>query len=249
MITVRADLHVHTLLSPCADVEMIPPLIVEEALSKGIGLIAITDHNSIANIESVQKAAASSDLIVLPGMELQTIEEVHLLCLFDTLDQVIAFNQVTSAALPNQANNIDFFGEQFIVDETGDFLSREERLLLTSVNLTVRETWDQVSALGGLLIPAHVNRKANGLIQMLGFVPADTPIEILEISRHITPNQAYSTFPQIQPFPLVQDGDAHFLEDILGTNEFQVNEVNIHELRLAALGIEDRSLKILNNSQ
>jgi PHP family Zn ribbon phosphoesterase len=227
---------------------MIPPFIVETALSKGIGVIAITDHNSIANIEAVQKAARGSDLVVLPGMEVQTLEEVHLLCLFDTLDQVSAFGKITSDCLPDLPNNIDFFGEQFIVDETGDFLRREERLLLTSVNMTIRQVWEQVSALQGLVIPAHVNRKANGLIQMLGFVPVDTPVEILEISRHITPSQAYTAFPQIQSYPLIQDGDAHFLEDILGNNEFQVEEINIAEIRSAVLGLDERSHKISRNN-
>ena len=244
MITIRADFHVHTLVSPCADVEMIPPYIVEEAVQKGIGLIAITDHNTTANIEAVQKAARGSDLVVLPGMELQTVEEVHLLCLFDSLEQAIALDQSISTALPNQANNIDFFGEQFVVDETGEFIRREERLLLTSANLTIHEAWDLVVGLGGLLIPAHVNRKANGLIQMLGFVPADTPIEVLEISRHITPEQAYTHFPQIQGYPLIQDGDAHFLEDILGSNEFQVNDTSIAELRLGMLNRSGRTHRI-----
>lgn len=244
MITVRADFHVHTLVSPCADVEMIPPFIVEDAVQKGIGLIAITDHNTTANIEAVQKAARGFDLVVLPGMELQTVEEVHLLCLFDSLEQAVAFDQSISATLPNQANNIDFFGEQFVVDETGEFIRREERLLLTSANLTIREAWDLVAALGGLLIPAHINRKTNGLIQMLGFVPADTPIEILEISRHITPEQAYGQFPQIQGYPLIQDGDAHFLEDILGSNELQVNDTSIAELRLGMLNLYGRTHRI-----
>jgi PHP family Zn ribbon phosphoesterase len=244
LISLRADLHVHTVLSPCADVEMIPPLIVEETLGRGIGLIAITDHNSVANIAAVQKAAQGTDLLVLPGVELQTIEEVHLICLFDTLEQVYAFDQVVTAALPNQPNNIDFFGEQFVVDETGEFVRREERLLLTSANLTIQQAWQAVADLQGLLIPAHVNRKANGLIQMLGFVPDDVPIEILEISRHITPSQAYSTYPQIRPYPLVQDGDAHFLEDILGANELLVDHVSVAEIRLAALNQDERSLQI-----
>jgi len=244
VITVRADFHVHTLVSPCADVEMIPPFIVEEAVQQGIGLIAITDHNTTANIEAVQKAARGTDLIVLPGMELQTVEEVHLLCLFDSLDQALALNQSVSAALPSLENNIDFFGEQFVVDETGEFIRREERLLLTSANLTIREAWDLVTGLGGLLIPAHVNRKTNGLIQMLGFVPADTPIEFLEISRHITPMQAYELFPQIQGYPLIQDGDAHFLEDILGSNEFQVEDTSIAEMRLGMLNIYGRTHRI-----
>src|SRR5512143_1389353 len=106
MSTYRADLHVHTVLSPCADVEMIPPLIVEEALQRGIRLLAITDHNATANIAAVQKAAAAAsaaagtELTILPGMELQTREEVHVLCLFDKLEQAFALQQWVDARLP-----------------------------------------------------------------------------------------------------------------------------------------------------
>ena len=134
MKTFRADLHVHTVLSPCAAIEMIPPLIVQEALTQGIRLIAITDHNATGNIGAVQKAAAGTDLIVIAGMEVQTREEVHVLCLFDTLSQAEAWQQIVDQALPAIENNPDFFGEQFVVDETGDFIRSEERLLLNSIN-------------------------------------------------------------------------------------------------------------------
>lgn len=224
---------------------MIPQLIVETAVDQGIGLIAITDHNASANIEAVQKAARGTDLIVLPGMELQTVEEVHVLCLFDNLDQIGAFQRLVDRSLPNLMNNIDFFGEQFVVDETGDFIRREERLLLTSSSMTIHEAWSQVNTLGGLFIPAHVNRKANGLIQTLGFVPDDTPIEILEISMHISPESAWAAYPQIQGYPLVQDGDAHFLEDIKGVNQVVLEAPTVAELRLAVLGMDARAHTIL----
>ncbi|MBI1881048.1 MAG: histidinol-phosphatase, partial [Chloroflexi bacterium] len=167
-----ADLHVHTVLSPCAEVQMIPPLIVREALARQINLIAITDHNASANVGAVQKAASDVDLTVLPGMELQTREEVHLLCLFDTLVQLETWQTVVSARLPSIENNIAYFGEQFVVDETGEFIRRETQLLLTSANLSLEEAVWGVLRLGGLAIPAHVNRPAFSLIANLGFVPA-----------------------------------------------------------------------------
>ena len=241
MINLRADLHVHTVLSPCADIEMIPPLIVQQAIEKGIHLIAITDHNATANIEAVQKAARGTELIILPGMELQTVEEVHLLCLFDLPEQAAAWQRVVERALPQVANNIDFFGEQFVVDETGDFVRREEQLLLTSTTLTIRQAWEGVTALGGLLIPAHVNRKAFGLLPVLGLVPEDTPLDIFEISRHLSPSQARSAFPQIAANAIIQDGDAHFLEDIVGPNQFLVDHPSVKEIRKAILHLEGRS--------
>ena len=122
MRTHVAELHVHTVLSPCAEVEMIPPFIVRTAVERGIHLIAVTDHNASANVAAVQQAAHGTNLTVLPGMELQTREEVHLLCLFDTLEQLAAWQATVDANLPDLENNIDYFGEQFVVDHTGDFI-------------------------------------------------------------------------------------------------------------------------------
>lgn len=242
---VRAEFHVHTVLSPCADITMIPPLIVEQALDKGIQILAITDHNHTANIEAVQKAAKGTPLKVLPGMELQTSEEVHVLCLFDELDQAQAFQKIVDAHLPNLENNIDFFGEQFIVDETGDFLRREERLLLTSTSLSIHQAWQEVRSLEGLFIPAHVNRQAFGLIPVLGMIPVDTPIEIVEISRHIPLDQAGIQFPQLDKIPLIQSGDAHYLEDILGWNYLRLSQINVKEISLAIKSLSPKLHQII----
>lgn len=244
MRTLRAEFHVHTVLSPCAEIEMLPPLIVDEALARGILWIAITDHNASANIEAVIQAAKGTELIVTPGMEVQTQEEIHSLCLFDTLDQIQAFQQIVDAHLPALDNKPDFFGEQLIVDETGEFVARENRLLLNSITLSIRETWEKVQALGGLLIPAHIDRKAFGIIANLGLLPIDTPIEALEISRHITPTEARAKYPQIGALPLIKSGDVHRLEEFLGANELQVESPRIDELRKALLHIEGRSMTI-----
>ena len=233
MKSYRADLHVHTVLSPCAGVEMIPPLIVQEALERGIQLIAITDHNATANIEAVQQAASGSELLVIPGVELQTHEEVHALCLFDSLDQAAEFQQWIDQRLPAIPNNPDFFGEQFVVDRTGEFIRREERLLINSITCGLREAWEKVTGLGGLLAPAHVNRQAFGLISVLGLVPDDFPVEVLEISRHLSPAEAVRRFPQIKGYPLIQNGDVHFLNDFLGSTCFHIEKVSIAEIRQA----------------
>ncbi len=235
----------HTLLSPCAGVEMIPPLIVQEAVAFGLHLIAITDHNATANIAAVQKAAEGTDLRVLPGVELQTREEVHSLCLFDTLEQTTAFQAYIDQHLPNTANNPDFFGEQFVVDETGDFLRREDRLLLASTDVSIEEAFREVTRLGGLMIPAHVNRSAYGLLTMLGFVPPELPLEALEISRHLKPEQAVIKFRALKGYPLIQNGDVHFLDGFLGSTYFQVEAPTLTELRQALAGQNGRSFRII----
>jgi PHP family Zn ribbon phosphoesterase len=237
----RAELHVHTLLSPCAGVEMIPPLIVEGALELGINLLAITDHNASANAGAVMRAARDTRLTVLPGMELQTREEVHMLCLFDSLEQLAAWQATVDALLPDTPNNIDFFGEQFVVDEQGEFVRREERLLLTSANISLEHAAEQVSALGGLAIPAHIDRKSNGLIEILGLIPPG--FEALEISRHISPHAARTRYPQIGATPLLQNGDVHLLDGFLGVNEFELAAPSIAEIKLALREWDGRSLK------
>ncbi len=233
MKTYVAELHSHTVLSPCAEVEMIPPLIVQTAIEKGINLLVVTDHNASANVIAVQKAAQDTGLIVLPGMELQTREEVHLLCLVDTLDQLEAWQSVVNEHLPPLENNIEYFGEQFVVDEAGEFIRRETQLLLTSADLSLDEAIEAVNSIEGLAIPAHVDRKANGLLEILGFVPADTPIEALEISRHISIDMALLRYPQMRGYPLVRDGDAHRLDEFLGVNEFLIESPTIAELKMA----------------
>jgi len=241
---IRAELHVHTVLSPCAEVEMIPPLIVQAALERGIHWIAITDHNASSNVSAVQKAAASSGLAVLPGMELQTREEVHVLCLFDSLAQLSTWQAVVDRLLPELENNPEYFGEQFIVDETGEFIRRENRLLLNSVDLSFEQVIQQVNALGGLAIPAHVDRTAFGLFANLGLVPEGVAVEALEISRLVPAAEAARRFPQLKGYPILQGGDAHRLDEFLGANEFRIEAPTVAEIRLALRGQDGRGLVI-----
>ncbi|NMC45605.1 MAG: PHP domain-containing protein [Chloroflexi bacterium] len=242
--TFRADLHVHTVLSPCAAIEMIPPIIVAEALDRGIDVIAITDHNHSANIAAVQQAARGTSLTVLPGMELQTKEEVHVLCLFDTLDQITALQQVVDAHMPGLKNNPEFFGEQFVVDASGDFIRREEQLLLISCELTMNEASGIVDELGGLFIPAHVDRVKFGLLPVLGLLPTDITFPALEISRHLNPESAREQYPQLCSHTLIQNGDVHFQHDFLGSSCYTLTEASIDEIRQALSGKNGRNIEI-----
>ena len=239
-----AELHVHTCLSPCAEVEMIPPLIAQTALDQGINLIAITDHNASANAEAVMRAAAGAGLTVLPGMELQTVEEVHLLCLFDTLEQTRAWQEEVDRRMPALENDAEHFGDQFVVDETGDFVRRETRLLLASANIGLSDAVERVHQLGGLAIPAHVDRKAYSLIQNLGLIPEDAPFDALEISRHITPERARLNYPQLEKYALIQSGDVHRLDEYLGRNLFRLESPTVAEIRLALQGRDGRSFRL-----
>ena len=235
-----AELHIHTVLSPCASVEMIPPLIVRAALARGVTLLAITDHNASANVAAVQQAAEGTGLVVLPGMELQTREDVHLLCLFDTLAQMAAWQALVDECLPDLPNRAEFWGEQFVVDATGDFLRREPRLLLTAAQMTLAGACAAVLALGGLPLPAHVDRRAYGLLAQLGFVPAGLPVPGLELSRWCAPATALERFPQLTGYPLIQNGDAHELDEILGATVLRLAAPTVAEISLALRGQGER---------
>jgi PHP family Zn ribbon phosphoesterase len=240
----RADLHVHTVLSPCAEVDMIPPLIVQKALERQIDLIAITDHNASANVAAVQQAAEGTDLTVLPGMEVQSREDVHLLTIFETLEALEAWQTEVDDFLPDLPNQPEFFGEQFVVDQRGEFLQREARLLLTSTRLSIDDIFERVKALGGIVIPAHVERRTYGLLPTLGLISETWRVAALEISRHITPQKAMAAYSALHGYRLVQNGDVHRLDDFLGATLFTLAEPTLLELCLAFKGIDGRDVWI-----
>ena len=223
---------------------MIPPPIVQQAVQSGLNLIAITDHNASENVPAVIAAAKGEDLTVLPGMELQTEEEIHSICLFDTVEQLQVLQTYVDRTLPGIPNNIEYFGEQFIVDETGDFIRRKEELLINSVQISLEEAFRIVTDLGGLFIPAHVNREAFGLIYHLGFIPPDLDFQAVEISRHITPENAILTYPQLADYTLIQSGDVHYLSDFLGINQFLIKKPTIAEIIKAFKGVEGRRFRL-----
>ncbi len=240
----RAELHVHTVLSPCADVEMIPPFIIQTAQELEINLLAITDHNASENIAAVQQAAEGSGVIVLPGMELQTREEVHLLAIFDTLEQTLSFQKIVDEHLPAQVNEPEHFGEQFVVDYTGDFIRREERLLINSTTISLNQAVDYIHELDGLAIPAHINRKAFGLLEVLGFLPPNVAFDAVEVSRHVD-IEKFLADQRIQiKLPVIQSGDVHRLDEFMGRNYFEMQSPTISEMRRAFYQENGRKFRV-----
>ncbi|MDY0018414.1 MAG: PHP domain-containing protein [Anaerolineae bacterium] len=238
----RADLHLHTVLSACAEVEMIPPLIVQEALHKGLDLIAVTDHNAIGNAEAVIEAASGTGLRVLPGMELQSQEEVDLLCLFDTLEQASAWQLQVNAALLPFENDPERFGPQFLVDAEGDFVAEDTRFFQGPAQLPLAEAARAVAALGGLAIPAHIERPTKGLLGVLGLWPPDLEVAAAEVSPNLRPSQARLRYPFLADIPLITASDAHCL-DMMGqvmTIFVLEGPPTIAELRAALRGAGER---------
>ncbi len=241
----RADLHIHTVLSACAEVEMIPPLIVEEALFKGLDLIAVTDHNAIGNVAAVMEAARSTDLHVLPGMEFQAQEEVELLCIFETLEQAEAWQAIVTEHLLPLENDPERFGPQFVVDAKGDFVAEDTHFYQGPAQIPLSEAARTVRELGGLVIPAHVDRPTKGLLGVLGLWPPDLQADAAALSCNLRPSQARQRFPFLPDIPLIANSDAHWL-DAIGTTMtfFQMNAPTVAELRLALQGKGERHVHV-----
>jgi 3',5'-nucleoside bisphosphate phosphatase len=237
-----ADLHVHTVLSPCAELEMLPPLVIDRARRLGLSILGVTDHNSCENSGAMMIAGARAGIAVLPGMEVQTREEVHLLCLFDTLTQAQQWQERVYAHLPDQLNREEVFGSQLVVDAEGEFVRFNARLLLTSTNLSVEEVCAYVSGLGGIVIPSHVDRPAYSLIANLGLIPAGLELAAVEVTARLTPDEARRRFPQLRHMALVYNGDAHRLSEMQNRSLFRIAAPRIEELYLACRNEQGRRL-------
>jgi PHP family Zn ribbon phosphoesterase len=221
---------------------MLPEFIVEQAGELGLDLIAVTDHNSAENCEAVINAAAETGLVVWPGMEVQSREEVHLLCLFDTLEQVLAWQKQVYSALPPLKNKPDVFGVQVILSADGDPASYNDRLLLTSTSFSVDDVVHRVQGLGGLCIPAHVDRPAYSIIANLGFIPPDLELRAVEISPLVGPKDARARIPGLESYSLIASGDAHRLKEMVRRTTVKMATRTVAELSRALAGEGDRGV-------
>ncbi len=238
---VVADLHLHTVLSPCADYRMVPKLILGRAEEMGVELIAITDHNSGENALAVIEAAAGRVVTVLPGMEVESREGVHLLTLFDRQQQLQQWQETVYRALPPRENVERVLGTQLVVDADGNLRHKNPRRLITSVDLSMEEVILLSQELGGLCIPAHVDRPANGLLGVFGLLPQDLQAPALEISPGSTPEQLLGQYPGLEGKVLIRSSDAHNLNDIgRSTTTLLVEQPSVSEVRLAFRGEEGR---------
>ncbi len=237
-----ADLHIHTCLSPCAELEMLPEFIVERAQELRLHIIAVTDHNSAENATAAVNAARGTGVTVLPGMEVQTREEVHLLTLFDTLEQVACWQEQVYANLPPLKNDEAVFGKQLLLDADGGPAGYLDRLLLTSTSFSVEEVVQLVSSLNGLCIPAHVDRPMYSIISNLGFIPPELDVVGVEISHNIGPVEARERFPQLARYSLVASGDAHRLKEMARRTTLKMEAPTVAELSLALAGSEGREV-------
>jgi len=202
------DFHIHSALSPCALEEMTPNNIVNMALISGLDVIAVTDHNSARNIESILKVAHSTSLIVIPGMEVESREEIHIVCLFPNLDTVMLMQEFVYTNLTMLKNKPKVLGEQCLFDENDEIIGYEERLLSFATKLSFEVIIEKTHELDGIAIPAHIDRPSYSVISNLGLMPENSLLTCVEISQYAD----YDKYThQYSTYRVLQSSDSHEL--------------------------------------
>lgn len=224
------DLHIHSALSPCGDSDMTPNNIVNMAIIKGLEIIAVSDHNTAGNLRAVAKAAEGTNLLVVPAMEIETSEEVHLLCLFETIEQAEKMSDIVMSTLFIN-NKSQIFGEQTYIDSNDKILGCEQKLLVTATSLSLNETAAKVKELGGIVIPAHIDRSSYSILSNLGFLPDDAGFTTLEISKKADLDSFLMSRPELVNYNIIVNSDAHYLEDIQEKIQF----INLEEKTVSAV--------------
>lgn len=219
----KFDLHIHSCLSPCANLEMSPSEIVARAVAAGIDGIALTDHQSARNTPAIAECARRAGLKCLFGMEVQTAEEVHTVALFDTTEQALALTDWVYAAMPKRVNDPETFGDQPVVTWDDDIVEMEWRILAMGCRRTIPETAAKVHELDGLYIAAHIDRPNFSVISTLGAIPEPPPttncqqpttkyFDAVELSR--TADESL-WLPKAAGYAVIRSSDAHNLDDVV----------------------------------
>ena len=207
------DLHVHSCLSPCGDDDMTPNNIAGMAAIKGLQIVALTDHNTTKNCRAFYAAARKNGIIPVAGMEMTTAEDVHLVCLFPTLEAAEAFDAAYQQYRVLYKNRPDIFGEQPILDENDEKIGEEENLLLNASTLSIDDAYALLAEYGAVVFPAHIDRDENGIIAALGWLPETPHFACVEF-RDNANIENYTKMYNLDGKLILTDSDAHYLWDI-----------------------------------
>lgn len=214
MIPLSYDLHIHSCLSPCGDEAMTPANIVGMAALKELDVIAVTDHNSCKNCPAVLELAKEYNIIALPGMEITTSEEVHVLCLFEDLAKAMEFDDYVYSHLIPFPNNEDIFGKQQVVDKDENIIDNIKNLLINATDITFDSLYDLVVQYQGIIIPAHIDKNSNSLLANLGFIPPDSRFKVVEVKDMRKLHSLQQMHSYLSGCNVITNSDAHYLEHI-----------------------------------
>ncbi|HKL33439.1 MAG TPA: PHP domain-containing protein [Tangfeifania sp.] len=230
----RADLHIHTLLSPCGDVEMTPRNIVHNAKARRLDIIGITDHNSTRNALLVKKLAQKEGIFVLTGAEITTREEVHCLAFFETEEQLSQFQQYIDENITKIPNDEEYFGYQPVIDEDENIVEMIPYYLPAALKQGITKVQQKIESLNGLFIPAHIDRSVNGILSQLGFIPPGLKCDALGLSKHGSKKDVEQQYVLQNKITLIRNSDAHYVEQIGEIYSlFNMKEISFSEIKMA----------------
>ncbi len=209
------DFHIHSCLSPCGDDDSTPNNIAGMAAIAGINIMALTDHNTTKNCPAFFAAAKKHGIIPIAGMELTTAEDIHVVCLFEELDDAMRFDsEISQRYRIKVKNRVDIYGEQYIMDGDDNVIGTEEYFLPVATNVPIDDVVKITESFDGVCFPAHIDRQANGIIATLGIFP-DTPffgvVEFHDLSKK---EEYLEKYPSLRDKLILSGSDAHYLWDI-----------------------------------
>ncbi len=230
----KADLHIHTLLSPCADLEMTPKNIIKKAKSEGLQIIGITDHNSTKNALLVKNLAEKENIFVLTGAEVTTKEEVHCLAFFEFENQLNEFQEFVDSKITHIPNPDGHFGYQPVIDEKEEIKELVPNYLPAALKSGITEIQIKVESLNGIFIPAHVDRPAFGLFNQLGIIPPGLKFDALGISANNSEKDVRKHYVVENKISIVQNSDSHFINQIGKVYTFfNIEKISFLEIKMA----------------
>ena len=214
-MTAYFDLHMHSCLSPCGDDDMTPGNIAGMAYLNGLNVVALSDHNTCKNVPALVEAARQyENLLIVPAMELTTAEEIHVLCLFRSLEGALAFDAYVEQHLMQVENDVEIFGHQVIMDGEDNPTGEFPYLLINATDISMEEVFPLVSSFGGLAVPAHIDKQANSYLSQYGFIPPDAPFPCYEMADLSHREELTAANPVLAGKFFLSDSDAHYLHHI-----------------------------------
>ena len=236
----KADLHIHTCLSPCTELDMSPTRILTAAKKKDIDIIGVCDHNSAENALAVMNAAKRMNISVFPGMEVTSQEEVHVVALFGEIENALKLQEYVYENLPGE-NDENAFGMQVIVNEEEEVLGSNNKLLIGATTIPLEKILQIIHSLNGIAIASHIDRESFSIISQLGFIPDNLEFDALEISPSITREEAKKRYSD--NYPITCSSDAHYPEDIgQAFTSFLIKDGTFAEVKKALKSEDGRKL-------
>ncbi len=236
------DTHTHTCLSPCADLDMHPAGLIAASVGASLDAVAVCDHNSAENAAAAQRAGRAAGIEVIPGMEITSEEEVHILALLPDAETALELQSRVYQALPGR-NDGKTFGMQVVANEHAEVLGFNDHLLAGATTMTVDGVVTAIHKVDGLAVAAHVDRERFGIIGQLGMIPADLPLDALEISSRTSLPGGRAAFTPGEEYPILCGSDAHEVKDVGRAATFMLLEnPTLTEIRQALRGRAGRAI-------